>query len=70
MFSCEVGADCCAESHHQLRLVAARLAPFLDMAGLIGGIAPDLRERRIQGLRQQAGIAFQDFAERCLLDLR
>jgi hypothetical protein len=37
MFSGEVGADRRAESHHQLRLVAARLAPFLDMAGLIGG---------------------------------
>jgi hypothetical protein len=66
MFSGEVGADRRAESHHQLRLVAARLAPFLDMAGLIGGVAPDLRKRHIQRLRQQAWIAFQYFAERRL----
>jgi hypothetical protein len=64
MFSGEVGADRRAEAHHQLRLVAAGLAPFLDMAGFIRGITPDLRKRCIQWPGEQAGIALQHFAER------
>lgn len=67
VFAGEVCGDSRGDPDHQFRIFPRRFAAFLNVSGFIRGIAPELRERLIDGLGQKVWTPLQNLPKGELL---